>query len=621
MNNQLLTNYDQHSTSLMSEKLPGIDKLPKLDEAATPSPPSTSSFIDTNTDTKDQNILPYSNNFLPPPSNAGYTFNNMQNSHPLYHQNMSPPLTPAVSPSSVLIDSMQFKRKFSVDVGPFGFGTNISHPSSMHDQDAFRRSSCSAMSMDDSNGYSAAVAAAVVVNSRCPPSDFLMSSNSNAVQQSAFDDRSADTMQSTTANDATPAKRRGSRAHLNGPTTQHKHGCKYPFCTWSFKRYEHLKRHMLIHTGKRPHVCHFPGCGKSFSRSDNFHAHYRTHTKKLQQQQQQQQKNSVKKSSVSSDASTAAAAAVAATAAAVVASVGTPNPSITSAPQVFDDRTQANYFAKQPFDMGYPDIYGHHHHHHHHHRPSYSAEVSSLHTYIFLSHSHMPQDNATYNQTLRNFNQPAFGLHSSHVPSLLNHEVHNQPFFASDEHDRNNQFGYHMGSMVTSPNAPTVNNGNGYRDPYGYPSYSVGPVTNNVPATTMSSSPVASNMRTTGASTSRRASSSSNQQKTHVCPVNQCQRSFKRLEHLKRHMRIHTLERPFACTFPNCHKTFSRSDNLSQHMKTHQKTEDRRRRQQPSHDFMNKQQQNNTQSTNDSTMLNNMVGISWHSANAGTVGC
>lgn len=70
------------------------------------------------------------------------------------------------------------------------------------------------------------------------------------------------------------------------------------------------------------------------------------------------------------------------------------------------------------------------------------------------------------------------------------------------------------------------------------------------------------------------------QQKSHVCPVPQCQRRFKRLEHLKRHMRIHTLERPFACTFPNCHKTFSRSDNLSQHMKTHQRHEDRRKSQQ-----------------------------------------
>lgn len=60
---------------------------------------------------------------------------------------------------------------------------------------------------------------------------------------------------------------------------KHKHVCHYSFCGWSFKRHEHLKRHMLVHTGERPHQCHFLGCGKSFSRSDNFHAHYRTHTK------------------------------------------------------------------------------------------------------------------------------------------------------------------------------------------------------------------------------------------------------------------------------------------------------------------------------------------------------
>lgn len=60
---------------------------------------------------------------------------------------------------------------------------------------------------------------------------------------------------------------------------QHKHVCHYDFCGWSFKRYEHLKRHHLVHTRQRPHVCQFPGCGKSFSRSDNYHAHYRTHTK------------------------------------------------------------------------------------------------------------------------------------------------------------------------------------------------------------------------------------------------------------------------------------------------------------------------------------------------------
>lgn len=83
-----------------------------------------------------------------------------------------------------------------------------------------------------------------------------------------------------------------------------------------------------------------------------------------------------------------------------------------------------------------------------------------------------------------------------------------------------------------------------------------------------------------GVTTGSTAGSNAVQLKSHVCPIPQCQRRFKRLEHLKRHMRIHTLERPFSCTFPNCHKTFSRSDNLSQHMKTHQRHEDRRRRQQ-----------------------------------------
>lgn len=101
--------------------------------------------------------------------------------------------------------------------------------------------------------------------------------------------------------------------------------------------------------------------------------------------------------------------------------------------------------------------------------------------------------------------------------------------------------------------------------------------------------------------------SSDNNEKTHACPVLQCQRRFKRLEHLKRHMRIHTLERPFSCTFPNCQKTFSRSDNLSAHMKTHSRSQYPRRKPKQ----QQQQQENN--------MISNMVDMSWHSA--GTVGC
>ncbi|KAL9607432.1 MAG: hypothetical protein Q9167_007655 [Letrouitia subvulpina] len=56
--------------------------------------------------------------------------------------------------------------------------------------------------------------------------------------------------------------------------------------------------------------------------------------------------------------------------------------------------------------------------------------------------------------------------------------------------------------------------------------------------------------------------------KSHSCPIPTCGRLFKRLEHLKRHVRTHTQERPYVC--PHCNKAFSRSDNLAQHRRTHE---------------------------------------------------
>ncbi|KIW09570.1 uncharacterized protein PV09_00444 [Verruconis gallopava] len=56
--------------------------------------------------------------------------------------------------------------------------------------------------------------------------------------------------------------------------------------------------------------------------------------------------------------------------------------------------------------------------------------------------------------------------------------------------------------------------------------------------------------------------------KSHSCPIPTCGRLFKRLEHLKRHVRTHTQERPYVCNL--CNKAFSRSDNLAQHKRTHE---------------------------------------------------
>lgn len=62
--------------------------------------------------------------------------------------------------------------------------------------------------------------------------------------------------------------------------------CDDPFCNRSFKRHEHLKRHMKMHSGERPFQCSYPGCYKSFSRSDNLNQHYRTHNVRMDQNNQ-----------------------------------------------------------------------------------------------------------------------------------------------------------------------------------------------------------------------------------------------------------------------------------------------------------------------------------------------
>lgn len=62
------------------------------------------------------------------------------------------------------------------------------------------------------------------------------------------------------------------------------------------------------------------------------------------------------------------------------------------------------------------------------------------------------------------------------------------------------------------------------------------------------------------------------------CKEPGCKGRFKRQEHLKRHMKSHSQEKPHICWVPGCHRAFSRSDNLNAHYtKTHSKRGGRNR--------------------------------------------
>jgi uncharacterized Zn-finger protein len=65
----------------------------------------------------------------------------------------------------------------------------------------------------------------------------------------------------------------------------------------------------------------------------------------------------------------------------------------------------------------------------------------------------------------------------------------------------------------------------------------------------------------------KRPSKTTINERPHHCPVDGCSRRFSRSTNLKRHLRVHTGDKPFHCKI--CARDFSRLDHLTTHIRIH----------------------------------------------------
>ncbi|KAG0283342.1 hypothetical protein BGZ96_012286 [Linnemannia gamsii] len=216
----------------------------------------------------------------------------------------------------------------------------------------------------------------------------------------------------------------------------------------------------------------------------------------------------------------------------------------------------------------------HHHHHHGYHPDGYQFGANGLHSMNSDLHyppaSPMNEDGSINPHHSHNQHSHHHHPHPLHPQSFHHSHHHHSDFYDSKPLYSSTSSTSSASSSLTGSRAtttPDIIN-------------SKGSSTSTKSASSSSSSSTTSSTNGASGSTNNNGSNGSSggsgskhggSGKHHTCSEIGCSKRFKRLEHLKRHIKTHTLERPFNCPYATCTKKFSRSDNLSQHVKTHQR--------------------------------------------------